>query len=45
MSSSLAVLVLAGIIAKGLAAIAGIFALGLLVGVILTVSVSRMFRR
>jgi hypothetical protein len=37
--------VLAGIVAKGLGAIAIIFALGLLVGVILTLSISRKFRR
>jgi positive regulator of sigma E activity len=40
-----ATLVLAGIVAKGLGAIAIIFALGLIVGVILTLSVSRRFRR
>lgn len=37
--------VLAGIVAKGLGAIAIIFALGLIVGISLTVSVTRRFRR
>lgn len=45
MSLSLGVLVVAGIVAKGLGAIAIIFALGLIVGVIATLSVSRRFRR
>jgi uncharacterized membrane protein SpoIIM required for sporulation len=44
-SSSEATLVLAGIVAKGLGAIAIIFVLGLVVGVILTLSISRRFRR
>jgi hypothetical protein len=38
-------LVIAGIVAKGLGAIAIIFALGLIVGVILTMSISRRLRR
>ncbi|HEY1537787.1 MAG TPA: hypothetical protein VGF63_00210 [Solirubrobacteraceae bacterium] len=40
-----ALLVLAGIVAKGLGAIAIIFALGLIVGVILTLSISSRLRR
>jgi hypothetical protein len=44
-SASVATVVLAGIVAKGLGAIAIIFGLGLLVGVILTLSISRRLRR
>jgi hypothetical protein len=40
-----ATLVLAGIVAKGFGVIAIIFALGLIVGVILTLSISRRLRR
>ncbi len=36
---------LAGIIAKGLGVIAGIFFAGMIVGVVLTVSVTSRFRR
>ena len=45
MSYSIAMLVLAGIVAKGFGVIAIIFGLGILVGVILTFSVTRRFRR
>jgi hypothetical protein len=45
MSGALEPLVIAGIVAKGLGAIAIIFALGLIVGVILTLSISRKLRR
>ena len=45
MSFCVAMLVLAGIVAKGLGAIAIIFALGLVIGVILTLSIGRKFRR
>jgi hypothetical protein len=45
MSYSLAMAVLAGLVAKGLGAIAIIFALGLVVGVILTLSVTARLRR
>lgn len=45
MSSLATVLVLAGLVAKGLGAIAIIFVLGLVVGVILTLSISRRLRR
>lgn len=38
-------LVLAGIVAKGLGIIAGIFGLGILVGVVLTVLIGARFRR
>ena len=38
-------LVLAGIVAKGLGIIAGIFGLGILVGVVLTVMIGARFRR
>jgi len=44
MSDSVA-LILAGIVAKGLGAIAIIFVLGLVVGIVLTLAVSRRFRR
>jgi hypothetical protein len=40
-----AVLVLAGIVAKGLGVIAIIFAAGLVVGIILTVSVTKRLHR
>jgi hypothetical protein len=44
-SSLAAALIVAGLVAKGLGAIAIIFALGLVVGVILTLSISRRLRR
>jgi hypothetical protein len=40
-----AVVLLAGLVAKGLGAIGIIFLLGLVVGVILTMSITRRFRR
>jgi uncharacterized membrane protein SpoIIM required for sporulation len=45
MSDPVATLVLAGIVAKGLGAIAIIFVLGLIVGVILTLMISGRLRR
>ena len=45
MNFPLETLVIAGIVAKGLGAIAIIFALGLIVGVILTMSISHKLRR
>jgi len=43
--SPAAVALLAGIVAKGIGAIAIIFAIGLIVGIILTLSVGRRLRR
>lgn len=45
MSSAAAALILAGIVAKGLGVIAIIFGVGLVVGVILTMSVTKRLRR
>ncbi len=45
MSFSVAMLVLAGIVAKGLGVIAIIFGVGLIIGIVLTLSVTRRLRR
>ncbi|MDQ3850138.1 MAG: hypothetical protein M3296_05945 [Actinomycetota bacterium] len=45
MSCAATAMVLAGIVAKGLGAIAIIFVLGLVVGILLTMSVMRRLRR